>query len=181
MIIQGNDILRAFASDPERGFRMLTRQAMRPLYWHIRRMVISHHDAEDVLQETLVRAYRSLPSLRDGSTLAAWLYRIATNEALRYVERNRRVVLALDPAPEEEAAMVAADEYVDYSDLEAVKLRDAVLSLPPRQQATFNLRYFDELEYSEIASILECSEPTAKANYHFAKEKIKKYINSISE
>lgn len=180
MIIQGNDILKAFAADPDRGFRMLTRQAMRPLYWHIRRLVVSHHDAEDVLQETLLRAYRSLPSLRDAATLGPWLYRIATNEALRHIEQNRRAVLALDPAPDDEASMALAEEYVDYSDLEAVKLRDAVLSLPPKQQATFNLRYFDELEYSEIASILQCSEPTAKANYHFAKEKIKKYINSIS-
>ncbi len=180
MIIQGNEILRAFAADPENGFRQLTRQAMRPLYWHIRRLVVSHHDAEDVLQETLLRAYRSLPSLRDGSTLGPWLYRIATNEALRHLEQSRRALLALDPVPEEEAARVPADEYVDYSDLEAVKLRDAVLSLPPKQQATFNLRYFDQLEYREIAEILRCSEPTAKANYHFAKEKVRQYINSLS-
>lgn len=178
MIIQGNDILRAFAVDAECGFRMLTRQAMRPLYWHIRRLVVSHHDAEDVLQETLLRAYRSLPSLRDGSTLGPWLYRIATNEALRHIEQRNRMVLASGDDAGEEAARVMSEVYVDYSDLEAVKLRDAVLSLPPKQQATFNLRYFDELEYSEIAEILQCSEPTAKANYHFAKEKIKKYISS---
>ena len=88
------------------------------------------------------------------------------------------MILASGDDAGEEAARVMSDEYVDYSDLEAVKLRDAVLSLPPKQQATFNLRYFDELEYSEIAEILQCSEPTAKANYHFAKEKIKKYISS---
>lgn len=180
MIIQGNDILRIFASDPERGFAMLTRQAMRPLYWHIRRLVVSHHDAEDVLQETLLRAYRSLPSLRDGATLAPWLYRIATNEALRHIEQRNKAALAFDRMPEDDACRAMAEEYVDYSDLEGVKLRDAVLSLPPKQQATFNLRYFDEMEYSEIAAILQCSEPTAKANYHFAKKKIKKYINSIS-
>ncbi len=179
MIIQGNEILQAFAADPENGFRLLTRQAMRPLYWHIRRMVVSHHDAEDVLQETLLRAYRSIGGVREGSTLASWLYRIATNEALRHIEQRGRMARALDIVPEEDATGALAEEYVDYSDLEAVKLRDAVLALPPRQQAVFNLRYFDELEYREIAEILQCSEPTAKANYHFAKEKIKKYISSL--
>lgn len=180
MIIHGNDILKVFATDPEGGFRMLTRQTMRPLYWHIRRLVVSHHDAEDVLQETLLRAYRSLSSVRDGATLGPWLYRIATNESLRHIEQTRRARVAIETSSVEDASCALAEEYVDYSDLESVKLRDAVLSLPPKQQATFNLRYFDELEYSEIASILDCSEPTAKANYHFAKEKVKKYINSIS-
>ncbi len=179
MIINGNDILRLFAQNPEAGFRMLTSQAMEPLYWHIRRLVVAHQDAEDVLQETLLRAYRSLPKLRDGSTLAPWLYRIATNEALRHIANSRKIAGAIDSEGDDDAARISADSYVDYSDLEAVKLRDAVDSLPLKQRITFNLHYYDELEYSEIASILQCSEQTVKANYHFAKEKIKKYITSL--
>lgn len=163
-------------SDPEQGFRRLISRYKTDVYWHLRRLLVSHEDAQDALQETFIRVYRSLPTFKGDSSLRSWIYRIATNEALRLIDNRHGDTLSLDDS--EEAQAVAATPYVDYTDLEAVRLQRAILSLPTKQQLVFNLRYYDELSYDEIALVAETTPAAAKANYHVAKDKIVAYIGA---
>lgn len=171
------EIVSALKEDAGKGFRMLMAKYKEPVYWHIRRLVVSHDDAQDAAQETFVRVFRSFRQFKGECPLGAWIYRIATNEAMRVLERRRGGRLSLDD-PEAGTDALMADGYVDYSDIEAVKLQKAILSLPARQQLAFNLRYYDELGYDEIAAITGSTAANVKANYHIAKEKIIKYMNS---
>lgn len=169
------EILSALKANPEKGFRLLMAKYQAPVYWHVRRLVVAHDDAQDVTQEAFVRVFRSMSQYREESSLGTWIYRIATNEALRLLEQRKETQSSLDD--EAGALQVMADEYVDYTDLVAVKLQQAIRALPTKQQLAFNLRYYDELGYDEIARITGQSEGSAKANYHIAKEKIIKYMN----
>lgn len=169
------NIISALKKNPEDGFRLLMSKYKVAVYWHIRRLVVSHNDAQDA--ETFVRIFRSFSQFKGQCSLGAWIYRIATNEALRILERRRDGRYSLDD-PEAGAGSLMADEYVDFSDLEAVKLQKAILSLPTKQQLAFNLRYYDDMGYDEIAAITNSTVANVKSNYHIAKEKIIKYMNS---
>ena len=173
-----NQIIPLIRENAEKGFRLLMAKYKEPVYWHIRRLVVSHADAQDATQETFVRIFRSFSQYNGEGTFKAWIFRIATNEALRLLGRNQgKTTLSLDEtAPA--LLTIKADNYMDYSDVEAVKLQKAILALPAKQQLAFNLRYYDDLSYKEIAAITDSTEATVKANYHFAKEKIIKYMNS---
>ena len=176
-MVEDKEIIQAIRDNPEKGFRMLMAKYKEAVYWHIRRLVASHDDAQDATQETFVRIFRSFSQHRDDSSFKAWIYRIATNEALRLIGSLRNEgQLSLEQA-EANISRLPADEYVDYSDLESVKLQRAIRSLPTKQQLVFNLRYYDELGYEEIAEIAACTAQSAKANYHIAKEKIIQYMN----
>ena len=149
-----------------------------PVYWHIRRLVVNHADAQDATQETFVRIFRSFSQYSGEGTFKGWIFRIATNEALRLLGRNQgKATLSLDETATVTFTM-KADDYFDYSDVEAVRLQKAILTLPAKQQLAFNLRYYDDLSYKEISAVIGSTEASAKANYHFAKEKIIKYMNS---
>lgn len=163
-------------SSPQDGIRLLMDKYKAAVYWHIRRLVVSHDDAQDAAQEAFVRAYRSFDQLKDGNTLRGWLFRIATNEALRIIER-RCATLSLED-DESRSEQILAGEYVDYTDLEGVKLQRAILSLPEKQQIAFNLRYYDELSFAEIAEATHSTEGAVKANFHIAKTKIVNYMNT---
>ncbi len=176
-MIEDKDIIRAVREKSEMGFWLLMRKYKQPVYWHIRRLVVVHEDAQDAAQEAFVRIFRSFDTFKDDSSLRGWIFRIATNEALRLIEGRRREVVSIED-DSNEANQLLADHYVDYSDLEAVKLQKAILALPTKQQATFNLRYYDELSYEEIAEAIGSTASAVKANYHVAKEKIVKYMNS---
>lgn len=169
-------IISQMASRPEDGFRLLMAKYKVPVYWYIRRLVVGHDDAEDVVQETFVRVFRSFEQFRGDCSLSSWIYRIATNEALRFLSRGSERPYSLDDETVH-ADRVMADEYVDYSDAEAVKLQKAILSLPMKQQTAFTLRYYDEMSYDDIAAVINCSPVSAKVNYHIAKEKIIEYMN----
>lgn len=171
------EIVRAMADDGEGGFRMLLARYKEPVYWHIRRLVVLHDDAQDAAQETFVRIFRSFRNYDRSKSFAAWIYRIATNEALRVTERRGKCHLSLDIAAAG-CAGVTADSYVDYSNLEAVKLQNAILSLPPGQQAAFNMRYYDGMGYDEIAEATGSTPTSVKTSYHIAKCKIKEYMGS---
>lgn len=161
----------------EAGFRTLMARYRLPVYWHIRRLVVTHDDAEDATQETFIRLFRSRDSYRGDCSLTAWIYRLATHEALRILGRRNRCEVSLD---DEESAVrsIPADDYTDYSDLEAVRLQHAILSLPPKQQLVFNLRYYDEMPYDEVARVSDSTPTAAKANYHHAKERILAYLRT---
>ncbi len=177
--LNDSELVAALKEDTERGFRLLMAKYKEAVYWHVRRLVVSHEDAQDAAQETFIRVLLSFRQFKGESSFAVWIYRIATNEALRLLKRRRGGRVSLDD-PEAGTNRLIADEYVDYSDLEAVKLQKAILSLPTKQQLAFNLRYYDELGYDEIAAITGSTAANVKANYHIAKEKITKYINSTT-
>lgn len=165
------------AKDPEKGFRYLMAKYKETIYWHIRRLVVAHEDAQDATQETFVRVFRSLSDFKGECTFRSWVYRIATNEALRLLGKCKKEELVSLDDSFSELSNLMADEYVDYSDLETVKLQKAILSLPTKQQLAFNLRYYNELGYDEIAGIIGSTVDGAKSNYHIAKDKIVKYMN----
>lgn len=167
------DIITAMREDAEKGFRLLLARYKEPLYWHIRRLVVSHDDAQDVAQETFIRVFRSFSQYSGDHSFAVWLYRIATNEALRLLERRPAVCSLLEQVSHAEAA-----SYIDYNNLEAVRLQKAILTLPPKQQLAFNLRYYDEMDYDEIAAIADTTPTSVKASYHLAKERIIKFMTN---
>lgn len=177
MQIDDNDIYTSMRRNPESGIRMVMQKYGEPVYWHARRLLVSHDDAQDAVQETFIKVFRSFHSLKEAKALRSWIYRIATNEALRIIERNKTPRL-LTESIDDNATDIAATDYTDYTDLEAVKLQKAILLLPPKQQAVFNMRYYDEMEYQQIAEAMETTVSTVKVNYHLAKEKIIKYMNS---
>ncbi len=173
MMTNDKDIIYAMREDAERGFRLLMQSYKKPLYWHIRRLVVSHDDAQDAAQEAFIRIFRSFGQYNEANSLRAWLFRIATNEALRLIERRHE-----DSMPIEKVFDIQADSYINYGDLEAVRLQNAILSLPPKQQLAFNLRYYDEMDYEEIAQIADTTASSVKASYYVAKEKIIKYMTN---
>lgn len=177
MAVKNNDIILAMKEYPEKGFRLLMTAYKEPVYWHIRRLVVTHADAQDAAQETFVRIFRSFDRFNESGSFTAWIYKIATNEALRTLSRYHQEQLSLDDEAAD-AGRIIADSYVDYGDLESVKLQNAILSLPAKQQIAFNLRYYDELDYEEIAEVTGSTVSAAKANYHIAKDKIIQYMNS---
>lgn len=177
MTIEDKDIIRAIRDKSETGFRLLMQKYKQPVYWHIRRLVVVHDDAQDATQEAFIRIYRSFDKFRDDNSFRGWIFRIATNEALRLIDSRKQDQVSLDEN-ECGANRIMADNYVDYTDLEAVKLQKAIRSLPTKQQAAFNLRYYDEISYEEIAEATGSTASAVKMNFHIAKEKIVKYMNS---
>jgi len=177
MQIDDKAIVEAVKREPERGFRLLMGRYEQPIYWHIRRMVVDYSDAQDTTQEAFVRAFRSFSQYRGDSSLKVWLYRIATNEAMRTLDRRKKE-RERDGGDAMMAANATADSYIDYDDKVAVKFQAAINTLPNKQRMAFTLRYYDELSYDDIAALIESSAASAKVNYHAAKEKIIKYMNS---
>lgn len=159
-------------SSERNTFETIVHKYSQPLYWYIRRIVVSHEDAQDILQETFIKAYRHLWQLRSGDRLKAWLYRIATNEAGRFLARNRSTE-QLSALLEEK---LAAPQHIDNADEAEIKLQKALLKLSPQQKTVFCLRYYDEMDYGQIAKITGSKIETLKVSYHYAKEKIKKYL-----
>lgn len=173
-----HEIISAMKKSPNKGMGLLMKAYMKPVYWHIRRLVVAHADAQDAMQETFVRVFRSFSQYNENQTLTAWIFRIATNEALRLLGKHKgKNELSLDDTSED-LFNLKADAYVDYSNAEAVKLQKAILSLPAKQQIAFNLRYYDDLSYEDIALITGSTEANVKANYHYAKEKIVNYLKT---
>lgn len=170
------EIIRAMQGNPEQGFRLLMASYREPLYWHIRRLVVSHDDAQDAAQEAFVRIFRNFSQYSEENSFRAWIFRIATNEALRILVRHKNTtMLSLDDVTAD-ILSTKAYAFYDSSDAIAVRLQKAILHLPAKQQLAFNLRYYDELSYEEIAEVADSSAASAKTNYHLAKEKIIEYM-----
>ena len=175
-MIDEEKIRETCRTDTERGFRMLVDAFQRPMYWHIRRMVVSHDDAEDVLQETFIRIFRYIDDFRAESSLSTWVYRIATNECLRFLDRKKEEAISVEEVQADLMSKLMASEYVDYDKEMEVRFQQAILTLPEKQRLVFNLRYYDELPYESISRITGSKVETLKSNYYFAKEKIKEYM-----
>lgn len=160
------------------AFEEVVRQYSQPLYWHIRRMVLDHDDANDILQNVLIRAWTGIDSFRGECKLRSWLFRIASNECYTFLtqQQNRLTVSMDDDESNSVASQLEADEYFDGSQLQA-RLQEAIATLPPRQRQVFNMRYYDEMKYEDMAEILETSIGALKASYHFAVEKISAFFS----
>ena len=160
----------------ERSFTLILKKYQEKLYWHIRRLVVSHEDANDVLQNMFVKVWKGLNNFREDSRLYTWLYRIATNESLTFLEQQKkRGTVSLSDDESGLSNRVKADSNFDGNKLEW-KLQLAVQQLPEKQKAVFNLRYYDEMPYNEMSKVLETSEGALKASYHHAVKKIEDYI-----
>ena len=177
-MITEDKIRETCMKDPESGFRMLLERYQSPMYWHIRRMIVSHDDAEDVLQETFIKIFRHLDDFRAESSLSTWIYRIATNECIRFLNRRKEQAVSTEEVQDELMNKLMASEYIDYENAMEVKFQKAILTLPEKQRLVFNLRYYDELKYEEISRITDTKVETLKSNYYFAKEKIKEYMTN---
>ena len=176
--IQDTELLLQFR-DPatrEKAFTAIIKKYQEKLYWHIRRMVVEHEDANDVLQNVFIRVWNGLENFREDSQLYTWLYRIATNECLSYLEQQKRKSSAsLDEMESGLSNKVIADKYFDPNKLEW-KLQLAIQQLPEKQRVVFTLRYYDEMPYEEMSRVLDTSEGALKASYHHAVKKIEDYI-----
>jgi RNA polymerase sigma-70 factor (ECF subfamily) len=159
----------------DKGFLQLMDTYKRPLYWHIRRLVVSHEDAEDILQETFINVYRFADSFKGDSKLFTWLYRIATNECTKHFRKNKNWLKNAELITDKMIGDQTGTDS-DNSETMLVKFQQAMLKLPEKQRMVFNLRYYDELSYEEISQILDSSVGTLKTNYHYASEKIKQYL-----
>lgn len=162
----------------EKGFTLIIKKYQEKLYWHIRRLVIDHEDANDVLQNMFIKVWNNLDNFREDAQLYTWLYRIATNESLTFLEQQkRRTVVSLSDMESGLSNKLAAEKYFDPNKLEW-KLQQAILSLPEKQRIVFNLRYYDEMPYEEMSRVLETSEGALKASYHHAVKKVETFIKS---
>ncbi len=161
-----------------KAFEVVVRQYSEQLYWQVRRIVLTHEDSNDVLQNVFIKAWSHLDSFRNDSKLSTWLYRIAINESLDFVRRSKNInAVSADAEDSGVANMLLADEYFDGNETEAM-LQEAISTLPDVQRTVFNLRYFDNMRYSEISKILATSEGALKASYHIAVKKISEYFKS---
>lgn len=169
--------LLADPDQKQRAFSVLVNQYGRPLYWKIRSMVVTHEDADDVLQNTFLKAWRSLDDFRGGSKLGTWLYRIAVNESLDFLRREKTRTSGQPNAALSVADRLSSDPYFDGDRAQAL-LQEAISTLPDVQRAVFTLRYFDNMKYKEMSQILQTTEGALKASYHFAVDKVKHYLET---
>ena len=166
-------------SDPKtqrKAFERMVREYSEQLYWQVRRIVLDHDDANDVMQNVLLKAWTRLDTFRQESRLYTWLYRIAVNESLDFERRKKNQnAVSADDAEMGIANQLMADRYFDGNETEA-QLQEAIAQLPDVQRTVFNLRYFDDMKYSDMSNLLHTSEGSLKASYHIAVKKITEFF-----
>jgi RNA polymerase sigma-70 factor (ECF subfamily) len=178
MNIDDKELLQQFRepATKERSYTTIIKKYQEKLYWHIRRMVVDHDDANDVLQNMFIKVWKGLENFREDSQLYTWLYRIATNECLSFLDQQKRkATVTIDNEDNGLANKVKADANFDANRLEW-KLQLAIQALPEKQRLVFNLRYYDEMPYEQMSKILDTSEGALKASYHHAAKKIEDFI-----
>lgn len=164
----------------EKGLRALMDAYQSRLYWHIRRLIVDHALAQDVLQDTFIKAYTNFHQFKSESKLYTWLYRIATNEALQQLNKMKKMQKSDEDAEYYLQNMTAENSTLESDEIQII-LQKAIHTLPEKQKLVFTMRYYDELPYEEISKILDMSVGTLKTNYHYAKQKIEDYIKTQSE
>ncbi|MFN5459916.1 MAG: RNA polymerase sigma factor [Bacteroidota bacterium] len=181
---EDTEILRLFSDENSRNaaLSLLIKNYQKVLYWHIRKIVINHDDADDVLQNTFIKIWRGLSNFRGDSALFTWVYRIATNESLAMLRsKKQQNTTSIHPLEYQLSKSLESDKYFSGDEIQ-LRLQQAILTLPEKQRIVFNMRYYDEMPYEKIAEILETSVGGLKANYHHAVKKIedfmKEHVNS---
>lgn len=162
----------------ETAYRELLRLYKERLYWHIRKIVISHDDADDVLQNTFIKVYRSIDKFKGDSKLFSWLYRIATNESITLINKNaKRLQITNEEHQNYAINNLVSDVYFE-GDAIQLKLQNAIATLPEKQQLVFNMKYFDDIKYKDMSEILDTSEGALKTSYHIAVKKIETILRT---
>ncbi|HMR20107.1 MAG TPA: RNA polymerase sigma factor [Sphingobacterium sp.] len=174
-------IISKFADERtrEEAFSLLLKKYQQKIYWHVRRMVIDHDDADDVTQDIFVKVWRNLEKFREDSQLYTWLYRIATNECITFLNKKKQKqnVSLDDESSSYLSETLASGQHFD-GDRAQMKLQQALLTLPEKQRLVFNMKYFEDLKYDEISEILGTSVGALKASYHLAVKKIEHFFNT---
>lgn len=160
----------------EKAYRLLVSTYKERLYWHIRKIVITHDDADDVLQNTFIKIFRNISSFKGDSKLFSWMYRIATNEAITHLKRNAKILqLNSEELISQKVNNLPSDVYFEGDTIQ-LKLQQAIATLPHKQQLVFNMKYFEDITFKDMADILDTSEGALKTSYHLAKQKIEKFL-----
>lgn len=178
MQAEDSEILKKFADPKTRNeaFNLLLDKYQQKIYWHIRRLVVNHDDADDLVQEVFIKVWKNLAEFRSDSQLYTWLYRIATNESITFLNRQKlKNNVSLDEVGYDLSDTLAGSTYFD-GDKAQMKLQKALLTLPEKQRLVFNMKYFDDLKYDEISAILGTSVGGLKASFHLAVKKIEHYL-----
>lgn len=177
MKIKEEEIIQLMSGEKSRdkGVRLMMDAYQSRLYWHIRRLVVDHDLAEDVLQDTFIKAYQNFHQFKQDSMLYTWLYRIATNESLQQLNKKKRMQKSDQDAEYHLQNLVADNVSSDAEEIQ-ILLQKAIQALPEKQKLVFTMRYYDDLPYEEISKIVEMSVGTLKTNYHYAKQKVEEYI-----
>ncbi len=163
-------------SHKDQAFRMLITLYKERLYWHIRNIVKSHDDTDDVLQNTFIKVYKNIHNFKGDSKLFSWLYRIATNESITLINKNaKRLQITSEEVQQLAINSLTSDVHFE-GDVIQLKLQQAIATLPEKQQLVFNMKYFEDIKYKDMADILETSEGALKASYHIAVKKIEAYL-----
>ncbi|MBU2950073.1 RNA polymerase sigma factor [Tamlana agarivorans] len=171
-------LLEALKSEhkKEQAFKTLLNLYKERLYWHIRNIVKSHDDADDVLQNTFIKIYKNIGGFKGDSKLYSWMYRIATNESLTFLSKKaKQLQVTNEELQNTTINNLASDVYFEGDHIQ-LKLQQAIASLPNKQQMVFNMKYFEDLKYKDMSEILETSEGALKASYHIAVKKIEAYL-----
>lgn len=178
MLIEDSELLTMFQDESKRqeAFSILLKKYQQKIYWHIRRMVIDHDDADDIAQDVFIKVWKNINSFRQDSQLYTWIYRIATNECITFLNKKKNYL----NVSYEELAEKLEDSLNDdnYFSAEAIqkKLQKAILTLPEKQRLVFNMKYYDDLKFQEISDILGTSVGALKASYHLAVKKIENFL-----
>lgn len=162
----------------EQAFRVLIKEYKERLYWHIRKIVVSHEDADDVLQNTFIKIFRGIDSFKQDSKLYSWMYRIATNESITFLnKRARERNTDISEIKQELVASLSSDDWFTGDEIQLI-LQQAIATLPEKQQLVFNMKYFDNMKYDEMSGVLDTSVGALKASYFHAVKKIQLYIKT---
>ncbi len=163
----------------EQGFKALMSAYQERLYWHVRRMLDNHEDANDVIQNVFIKVFRNIKNFKGDSKFYTWLYRIATNESITFLnKRNKKATNSLDDELSTVAHQLTADTYFDPDEAQR-HLKAAIAILPEKQKAVFNLRYYEEMPYIEMAKVLDTTVGALKASYHHALKKVETYLKNV--
>lgn len=176
--VEDAEILQKFSVEKTRNeaFNLLLNKYQQKIYWHIRRIVIDHDDTDDLVQETFVKVWKNLANFRSDSQLYTWLYRIATNESITFLNKKKlKNNVSLDDVGSELAETLASSSYFDGDKIQR-KLQEAILTLPEKQRLIFNMKYFDDMKYDEISEVLGTSVGALKASFHIAVKKIESIL-----
>ncbi len=176
--VEDAEILEKFShkASMNEAFTLLLNKYQQKIYWHIRRLVIDHDDADDLVQETFVKVWKNLASFRKDSQLYTWIYRIATNECITFLNKKKQKNnVSLDDVAPDLHNSLAEGSYFDGNRAQ-MKLQEALLTLPEKQRLVFNMKYFDDMKYEDISNVLGTSVGALKASFHLAVKKIENYL-----
>lgn len=165
-------------NEKEAAFRSLVSEYKERLYWHIRKMVLDHDDTDDVLQNTFIKVFRNIDNFKGDSKLYTWMYRIATNEAITFLNKKaKRNNVTIDTLKDQAIDNLRSDVYFEGDEIQ-LQLQKAIHTLPPKQQQIFTMKYFEDHTYEELSELLDTSVGGLKSSYHIAVKKIKEYLKS---